>query len=184
MNASYLGDEPVKSDIDKIWNSHPNLGFTRKLRRVIKFYKDYSLWKAKEQRQEETELRRLVQEAVERLQGDLLDKGLQAHLGTLSMQLQVLEEKLAEGQRIRSKVKWEQFGDSSSKEFFKSTWEYSGASNITELEDEAGTVFTSLEQICHWYYSSLYSACPTSPERDKLWKIWRLGASWIGSEQP
>jgi exonuclease III len=37
MNAGYLGDEAVKAGVHRIWSSHPNLGFTCKLRRVVKF---------------------------------------------------------------------------------------------------------------------------------------------------
>jgi hypothetical protein len=41
MNACYLGKERVKARINRIWSSHPNLGFTGKLRKVVKCYKEY-----------------------------------------------------------------------------------------------------------------------------------------------
>jgi hypothetical protein len=129
----------------------------------VKFYKEYSLQHAKTRKQEEMVLRRLVWEAVTNLQGDPLNLDLQAQLKVLSSRLQVREERLAEGQRIRSLVKWKQFGDSSSKEFFKATCEHSGASTITELEDAIGETFTdqaNLKSICQRYYSSLDAARP------------------------
>jgi hypothetical protein len=128
------------------------------------------LQKAKDRRREEAELRILAQEAVTKLQDDPQNLDLQTQLGILSARLHEVELRLAEGQRIRSRVKWKQYGDSCSKEFFKATCEHFGASSIMELEDENGEVSTdqaSLERICQQYYSKLYSERPQSAERGR-----------------
>lgn len=51
-------------------------------------------------------------------------------------------------------------GDSCSKEFFRASKAHTGASQLTELEDEAGLLCSdqaSLEGICSRYYGNLYS---------------------------
>jgi hypothetical protein len=161
MNSCYLDEEEVQAGIHRIWLANPTLGFTGKLRRVTKFYKEFCLRKAKERRQVEVDLHQRLSEAVEEPQSDSNNAVLQAQLSDLVDLVQSFEERQAEGQRMRSRVKWKKVGDSCSKEFFKATREHSGASSITELEDDHDKVFTdqaNMECICHQYYSRLYSA--------------------------
>jgi hypothetical protein len=168
MNACFMDDEAIKVGVYRIWNANPTLEFTGKLRKVVKFYKEYSIRQARERRKEEAALRLELQGAVMQLQRDPLNAEVQKLLGDLSDKLQVFELTRAEGLRVKSRIKWKQHDDSCSKEFFKATREHSGASSITELEDEQGNVFTdqgSLEGICHRFYSKLYAARPQSAAR-------------------
>jgi hypothetical protein len=160
MNACYLEDEALKVGVYRIWTSNPNLDFTGKLRWVVKFYKEYSIQQATTRRKDEIELRQALLGLVTLLQANPLNQEIQSQISELSARLQAFELRRAEGQQVQRCVKWKQYGDSTSKEFFKATKEYSSASSITELEDEHGVVFTdqnSLEQIFHRYYSQLYS---------------------------
>ena len=109
MNACYLGKKQVKARINRIWSSHPNLGFTGKLKKVVKYYKEYCFQKAKAWKQEERDLRSLVQEVVIKLQVDPRNPTLQTQLGELSNKSQEFEQKTMEGQQIRSRVNWKQF---------------------------------------------------------------------------
>jgi hypothetical protein len=171
MNAYHLDNDIVIAGVQRIWHNNPSLGFTGKLRKVVKFYKEFGIKEAKERRMTEAQLRQQLIDAASQLQQDPNNEALQTSLSDVADRVHEFEERFAEGQRVRSRVKWKKVGDSCSKEFFKATREHSGASSITSLEDESGEVFTdqpSLERICHQYYSSLYTARPNSAAREAV----------------
>jgi hypothetical protein len=107
-----------------------------------------------------------LETALEELQKDPRSELWQEHLAMNTEELQRFEKGKAEGQRLRSRIKWKQKGDQCSKEFFQATRERSTASHITELADKHGQVHTSqsaLQYICQEYYSALYTARRETP---------------------
>jgi hypothetical protein len=90
----------------------------------------------------------------------------QGQLALCTDELQRFDSRKAEGQRLRSKIKWKKVGDKCSKEFFQANRERSTASHITELADKHGQIHTSqdtLQHICQDYYSILYTARTETP---------------------
>jgi hypothetical protein len=88
-------------------------------------------------------LRQQLEAAVKELQADPLNIYWQGQLASSIDELQKFERRKAEGQRLRSRIKWKQVGDQCSKEFFQANKERSTASHITELTDKHGQVHTS-----------------------------------------
>nr|PNR34054.1 hypothetical protein PHYPA_023870 [Physcomitrium patens] len=76
MTAAFLYNEEVRMQIEQIWASHPNLGFTGKLRRVVKFYMRFYVRKAKEYNHKDTELRQTLARLIAALHGDPHDPGI------------------------------------------------------------------------------------------------------------
>lgn len=94
---------------------------------------------------------------------------LQGRIGEASDLLGKFEQHLVEGQRVRSRVKWKWVGDSCSKYFFRASKAYTGASNLTELEDEHGVLQSdqaALEDVCSNYYGKLYKDSPCSAAKE------------------
>jgi hypothetical protein len=60
----------VKENFTHIWTLHPNLGFFGKVKRCVKFYRQYCIGKAQESRFCEEELRSRLDWAMESLQSD------------------------------------------------------------------------------------------------------------------
>lgn len=161
MSNAHLNDPEALVTIPRIWRQHPSLGFTGKLRRVTKFYKQLCIRSAKARRETEARLRRDLSSLNAALHVDPLNHGLQENLAIVTNSLAVLEQQMAEGQRVRSRVKWIKVGDSCSKEFFQASKPHTGASRISVLQDEHGTLKTdqpSLEAISSSFYSRLYTA--------------------------
>jgi hypothetical protein len=73
--------------------------------------------------------------ALMALQGDPANAAHQSLMSELSNRLQGFEKRLAEGQRIRSRIKWMRVGDSGTKEFYQTHKQHSGSSQITTLEE-------------------------------------------------
>lgn len=165
MSSLYLADPGVVQKVGEIWRNNPRLGFTRKFGRVIKFYKEFCLRKAAEWRIEETRLCQHFGEVTVNLHRDSLNEDLQRQLGGIGEQLRRIESRQAEGQRIRSRVKWKSVGDSCTKKFFCASKSHSSASNITALEDDLGTLHCDqprLERVCSRFYQTLYMAAAPS----------------------
>lgn len=161
MSGQFLKDPAVVLQVGRIWNSNPRLSFTGKLRKVVRFYKGFCIDKAKAFRAEEVGLRKVVDALTTSLHANPADEAIQGRLGEAGDSLKSHERRQAEGQRIRSRVKWRCVGDSCSADFFRAAKAHSGASSITELEDATGAVHTdqpAVERICSEYYSSLYKA--------------------------
>jgi hypothetical protein len=165
MSKYYLKDEVVKLNINLIWGSNPNLNFFGRLRKCVKYYKEYCVRKAKERRLSETKLRQQLSDAMVVLQSDPDNINHQNLVNELMDKLQVFEKRTVEGQRIRSRIKWMGVGDSGTKEFYRANKRHSGASRITELEDSRGVLQTDqvrMEEVCREYYCALYTAAPQS----------------------
>jgi exonuclease III len=161
MNTSFLKEQEVKDGVRREWTTHSNLSFFGKLRRCVKFYKQYCIRRATEARREETQLRARMEEAVTNIQVDPANNQWQAQLAECADALQNFENRKLEGQLLRSRIKWKAVGDKCSKEFFQATREKSTASHIVELTDKFGQEHTSqaaLQQICQEYYKTLYTA--------------------------
>ena len=111
------------------------------------------------------------------LQSDTLNPALQDQLGTIGDRLSHWKKLKAEGQRVRSRVKWKRVGDLGSKEFLRASKAHSGASNLTKLEDEEGNPHTDqagLEEVCSKYYGKLYKEPGrTAAQEDAA--TWALG---------
>jgi exonuclease III len=166
MNARYLKELEVQTMIRQEWSSRPNLPFFGKIRRCIRRYKRYCIAKAVESRCKEDQLRKQVEVAITELQKDPVSEVWQDRLATCTAELQHYEKSKAEGQKLRSRIKWKGVGDRSSKEFFQASKERSTASHITELADSRGQTHTSqdaLQHICKEYYSALYEARSATP---------------------
>lgn len=162
MNSRFLELPVVRQNFERIWASHPALGFFGKLRRCIKFYKMFCKEQAKRERQTEADKRCELAGILDSLQADPANSSIQSALSKCAADLQQIESVKASGREFRSRLKWRQVGDSASKEFFRVTREVSGASHITELENSAGILChdrSDLESICIDYYTGLY-ACP------------------------
>lgn len=165
MNCRYLDDEKVKATFATIWSSHPTLGFFGKTRRCVRFFKGYCKQQAKANREKEVRLRTDLAQAMELLQVDPSSPHNQQRLSSCADDLEKLELIKLRGQQVRNRIKWMQVGDSGSKEFYRATKKHSGASRITELEDQLGVPRhdrSELEEICIQYYQSLYQQGPHS----------------------
>lgn len=136
------------------------MGFFGKLRKSVKYYKQFCKDKARQWRLDETRSRQNLAQAMERLQANPLDKARQSDFNDCAEATRSFVEQKLQGQRVRSRVKWIQHGDSCSKEFFAAHKGRQGMSTISELENDHGEICherEALEQICISYYSSLYA---------------------------
>ena len=84
-----------------------------------------------------------VEKSTEALQLDPHSIVWQHELAAVSERLQGFERRKAEGQRLRSRLKWKSVGDQCSKEFFQTHKARSNASQIIELRDTHGQSHTS-----------------------------------------
>jgi hypothetical protein len=169
MSTLYLKDKEVRRQVENIWRANPNLQYFGRLRKCIKFYKEYCIQKARDRRCTETDLRQRLAAALLALQGDPTNSKAQSQVSELADSLQGLERISVEGQKVRSRIKWMRVGDSGSKEFFKAHKQHTGASRIISLDDEGGAGHSAqaeLEIICREYYSKLYKGAPASREQE------------------
>ena len=73
MSAFFLKDPIVKEAFKRIWGAHTQLGFFGKVRRCVKFYREFCIQKAQERRRREDMLRTGLSLAMEELQTDPSD---------------------------------------------------------------------------------------------------------------
>jgi hypothetical protein len=160
MKSYFLKDKEVKDSFTRIWTSHFNLGFFGKVRRCVKFYRQYCIGKAQERRFNEEELRTRLDRAMVSLQDDPANIAAQSTLSEILDQLKEFENQKAEGLRIRSHIKWNKVGDAYTKEFFQVKIKKTGAAHVFALEDTQGHVCHEQEdlgRICSDYYGKLYT---------------------------
>ena len=163
MNASYLKAPKVKEQVKQMWRSRGNSSFGSKLRCIIRWYKFFCIKKARSFKAQEIALRDSLIVIQAELQDNHHDEGMQERLKDVVEAIKVVENHQAEGQRIRSRIKWKQVGDLYSKEFFQAAKGFFGASNINALEDVQGALHTnqtSLERLCAEFYKDLYAKPP------------------------
>lgn len=93
MSNLYLQDKEVQTKIKRLWNENPNLAFFGKMRKCIRFYKEFCVKKAVEDRQEEMELRQRLEDTKCLLHRDQSNAGVQTLLAKLTMQVQSFQKK-------------------------------------------------------------------------------------------
>lgn len=167
MNSAFLKEADVKAKIHEIWTKQASLPFYGKLRRCIKFYKEYCIAMAKARKENDVLLRQQMEKATVVLQAWSDDQAAQAEVARVEQQLKGLDKWKLEGQRLRSRLKWKNRGDECSQEFFQAHSATSATSQITKLEDKSGVTRTSqreLGSICQLYYKLLYQARPPTSE--------------------
>jgi hypothetical protein len=165
MSTFYLKEEAVRKGIERIWRSTPNLEFFGRLRRCVKFYREFCIRKAKERRVLEEELQHRLTAALAALQSDPANSVLQGQVCEIADRLQGFERRKVEGQRVRSRIKWMKVGVSRSKDFYRAHKHHAGASRITTLDDRDGVSHSAqpeMEHLCCEYYSKLYTREPIS----------------------
>ena len=89
------------------------------------------------------------------------DQASQLLLAQKQAELLSFESRRVEGQRLRSRLKWRDKGDSMSREFFKAVQEKSTKTSIVELRSTSGDPITQqkeIEQACVDFYKDLYTA--------------------------
>lgn len=92
------------------------MGFCGKLRRSIKYYKQFCKDRANMWRLSETQARQELATAMTDLQNDQVDLAKQETLSRWTEKIQSFVDKKLNGQQIRSRVKWLQCGDKASKD--------------------------------------------------------------------
>jgi hypothetical protein len=73
------------------------------------------------------------------------------------------------GQRVRSRLRWNLKGDRVTKEFFRGVREKAASSVITSLHDRDGNLVTKhigLQMVCTDFYQALYTAKRSLPAHD------------------
>lgn len=159
INSFYLKDPMVQAGVKRIWRQNYRLGFTGKLRRVVKFYRTFGVQKSTEQKAAELALRQQLEALRATLHGDPHNPIVQDSISEVGDLLSAFEQHVVEGQRARSRVKWKRVGDSCSQEFLKALKAHTGASDLTALEEEHGLLRSDqagLEDVCSKYYGKLY----------------------------
>jgi exonuclease III len=105
MNGAYLKDPAVVERLKRTWVGLPNrLKFFAKLKRTVRWYKEFCLEKARQRRERELVLRQQLEEAQLALQQDPLCPYRQEELVVVRDSLQQLEAWKMEGQNIRARV--------------------------------------------------------------------------------
>lgn len=141
--------------------------FFTKLRKIVKYYKQFCLAKAAKSRLEESRLRQHLEFWQVILHSDTANGTTKARIKILRDKLQSLANQKEEGRKIRSRTRWMESGDRMSKHFFSSVRERPAGGLITELYDEDNTIASSsanLAKVCNSFYSKLY-ACPVQNEQ-------------------
>jgi hypothetical protein len=105
MNIRYL--EEMKEEVKRIWLALDSnrFSFFAKIRRVIKFYKEYCIKKASEFKAKEAQLRQELVGAQTALQTNPLSGRLQLKVAVLKEKLSGFEKRKAEGIKIRSRLR-------------------------------------------------------------------------------
>ena len=83
----------------------------------------------------------------------------------------MFENRKVASQWLRSHLRWNQFDNKASKEFYWATREKCGASSITELEAGGGVKRMdqrSMEEVCINYYDGLYTTGPSSATKSEV----------------
>ena len=136
------------------------LGFLGKLKKVTRRYKAACIKKAWEKRREEFALRQQLLYATQELHSFPSSEELQNQVSRFKDELNRLEDFKLAGLHMRSKVKWKQFGDGCTREFFQAVQQKHTHLRLTALLDlRLGTLVhkqSLLERICFDFYSELY----------------------------
>jgi hypothetical protein len=172
LNGAFLKDPSIVEQLRRTWVSLPcRFIFFAKMKRVVKWYKELCLGKARERREREQNIRRQVEATQQALQLDPLCPRHQEELSELSDALQQLELWKIEGQQVRARVQWKSRGDSSTKESYKAVKLGVAQARIPELLSLEGVSCFEQEQlegICFFFFSKLYQGRLSNPETGRL----------------
>lgn len=83
MSSLFLSDPIVQSKIKEIWHENPTLPFFGKIRKCVKFFKEFCIRKAAERRVEEGRIRQCHEEKGTRLQYDPDNLEVQSELALM-----------------------------------------------------------------------------------------------------
>jgi hypothetical protein len=143
-NSYYLQDQAVVDELPDVWKAQPaTLGFVGKLRRVVKWYKEFCKLKAKKRRAAEISLHSNLAVAQCHLQRDSTCSIAQGAVNYFSAELKEHELWAIEGQRLRARVRWRTSGDRNSKEFYQAIRpKATSTAYITGFQDAQGMLRT------------------------------------------
>jgi hypothetical protein len=162
VNGAYLTDPQVVAELEKLWKESPaTAGFFGKMRRILKWYKEMCLTKARQRRAQEKELRDRLVIAQAALQRDPVNISYQETVEEILDELRTFEDWKTAGIRTRSALRKRATGNKATKEFYESVQPRNTQTSLTKLLDNGGTIRTSqseLESMCFDFYSGLYSS--------------------------
>ena len=180
MNANVLKENDYKENMQKIletiisdYQAHVAKSQLWEYikRKVKEFTIGYCRRRATEKKSREKELEYLVDSLDEKYQetqkGDLL-KTKQ----TLKAELDSIYTEKAKGYQIRSRSKWIEEGEKSSKYFLGLEKKHGALNCIESLRDEAGSLKTNdsdILNITHSFYKDLYSSHAASTDKINSW---------------
>lgn len=123
------------------------MSFFTKLRKIVKYYKQFCITRVVAYRLEEDQLRNSLELWQVLIHSEPQKEATKSAIKDLQSQLQQLMDMKKDGHRIWSKTKWMKSGDRMNKYFFFSIKErLEGLNFITELYDEDDAiVFISMD---------------------------------------
>jgi hypothetical protein len=137
------------------------MAFFAKVKRLTQAYRKFCKDRAMQFREEEIRARQEMEDAAQNLQAHLDEQSSQQCHGSARLWLQQVEDKVVNGQILRSRIRWKFRGDKVSKEFFRVVREKSLSTVITCLKDSQGTKIrdrAGLGHLCTKYYQRLCRA--------------------------
>lgn len=159
MDGYYLKDPNVVRELTPLW-VESNQSFFGKLRKLVKWYKTFCIQSAKDRKREGSLLKAQLSKAQETLHVNPNCNVAHNYLAMALENLQQFEAWLLKGQKIRSRVKWKDYGNKVTKEFFQYVRQQPPWTNITKLVDFSGVIHTTqveLESVCLDFYYNLYA---------------------------
>ena len=111
-------------------------------------------------REEESEARKDLEEAVQDLHKNPEERLIQTTFSICQLYLKRLEARKVVGWRLRSRIRWKQFSDLINWEFFQAVRECPSPTILSQLINCHGQVVNDLQEIvilCRNYYQMLYT---------------------------
>lgn len=140
--------------------SPPQMPFFTKLIKIVRYYKQFCLARAAENKLEETTLRKHLEFWQIVLRSNTMNGTTKANIELLRDQLQSLADRKEGGHRIQSRTRWMQSGDKMNIHFF-SMREQPVGGLIMELYNEDNTIFllsAYVVRVCKFFNLKLYAS--------------------------
>lgn len=138
-NASFLKDSSLIMRIKDEWLSLTStMSFFGKIRHIARIYRWHSKEKAMAFKIEEMEVKRKLKDATKELHLDMYNQETQRLVNCIRSKMRKIEERIAKGAAIISRVKWKSVGDKCSKQFFRVVREKNSNSTILGLRNRRG----------------------------------------------
>jgi exonuclease III len=119
VNGTYLTDPRVVAELEKLWKESPaTTGFFGKMKRILKWYKEMCLTKARQRRAQEKKLRDRLVFAQAALQHDPVNTSYQATVEEILDELRSFKDWKTAGIRTRSALRKRATGNKATKEFY------------------------------------------------------------------